>query len=327
MPDAWADLRLSRRGVVGRGDQRNWSAGSVGAGWVIVTAMANRHFGKVADVWKHLLLVEILAVDQPANYGETHVGSAGYQLVDDDERRFGVVRFLEVAAISPLLAKSSYRAHLEELVSGEDAICPGSPLLAMRQLGGSARYVCCDLDADSVADITRWAGRQGLGDRVEAIEVADGMATVTARFLGGDATTDALVHIDPYDPHARQPGGPPALDVAPQLADGGVAVVYWYGYDVPTDRAWPVEWLRRAAPGVSWWCSDMLVATADGTTRDGGQLGLATTPGTGFGIVAAHISDAARGRCERLARALADAYADTPLPDGTRGRLDHRIVS
>lgn len=53
----------------------------------MVTGMANRHFGKVADVWKHLPLVEILAVDQPNQYGETHAGSAGYRLVDDSERQ------------------------------------------------------------------------------------------------------------------------------------------------------------------------------------------------------------------------------------------------
>jgi hypothetical protein len=293
----------------------------------MVTGMANRHFGKVADVWKHLPLVEILAVDQPTKYGETHAGSAGYRLVDDSERRFGVMRFLNASAESPQLAECRYRAHLDDLVSGDGdmVVCPGSPLLAMRELGRSARYVCCDLDADSVADINRWAARLGLGDRVDAV-AADGMATIATQFLGANAMSQALVHIDPYDPFARQPGAPSALDLAAQLASAGVKVVYWYGYDTPTDRGWAVAWLRRAATGVSWWCSDMLVTTADGATAIDGHLGSATTPGTGFGIVAAHISETARCRCERLGDALADAYAGATLPDGTPGGLDHRFA-
>ena len=50
--------------------------------------MANQHFGKFADVWKHLLLVEVLAREQPARYAETHAGSGAYRWIDDAERRF-----------------------------------------------------------------------------------------------------------------------------------------------------------------------------------------------------------------------------------------------
>lgn len=290
--------------------------------------MANRHFGKVADVCKHLPLVEILAVDQPTAYAETHAGSAGYRLVDDGERRFGVLHFLTASAASPPLVGCRYRAHLADLVSGDDdtVVYPGSPLLAMRELGRSARYVCCDLDPDSVADIARWAASLGLGDRVDAV-AADGMATIATRFLrGNNVTSEALVHIDPYDPYAHQLGGRSALDIAAQLASAGVKVVYWYGYDAPADRAWALASLRRAATGVSWWCSDMLVTAADGTTATDGHLGSATTPGTGFGFVTANVSDTARTQCARLGDALADVYAGATLPDGTTGGLDHSLA-
>lgn len=78
--------------------------------------MVNRHFGKAADVWKHLALAELLAAERPTVYGETHAGSGGYVPVNDPEPRFGVLRFLAVAYGVPVLAGSRYRAQLRRLL-------------------------------------------------------------------------------------------------------------------------------------------------------------------------------------------------------------------
>lgn len=72
--------------------------------------MANRHFGNFADVWKHLVLCEVLSYDRPASYAETHAGSAANLIIDDTERRFGVLRFLEVAGAHEVLTRSSRAA-------------------------------------------------------------------------------------------------------------------------------------------------------------------------------------------------------------------------
>ncbi len=45
--------------------------------------MTNRHFGGFADLWKHLVLTEVLAAVKPQRYAETHAGSAAYPLLDD----------------------------------------------------------------------------------------------------------------------------------------------------------------------------------------------------------------------------------------------------
>lgn len=74
--------------------------------------MANRHFGKLADVWKHGVLVEVLGRESPSRYAETHAGSAAYPMVADDGRRFGVLRFLAKACEYPVLAGSRYRERL-----------------------------------------------------------------------------------------------------------------------------------------------------------------------------------------------------------------------
>jgi len=68
--------------------------------------MANHHFGKLADVWKHLVLDEVLAEMNPDRYAETHAGSATYPMVDDPERRFGVLGFLDGLASDDALART-----------------------------------------------------------------------------------------------------------------------------------------------------------------------------------------------------------------------------
>ena len=45
--------------------------------------MANPHFANLGDVWKHLLLTEVISWLQPGHYVETHAGSALYALADD----------------------------------------------------------------------------------------------------------------------------------------------------------------------------------------------------------------------------------------------------
>src|SRR2546422_7597359 len=42
----------------------------------------NHHFAELGDVWKHLPLAEVLRVNPPRLYWETHAGSASYLLTE-----------------------------------------------------------------------------------------------------------------------------------------------------------------------------------------------------------------------------------------------------
>jgi 23S rRNA A2030 N6-methylase RlmJ len=291
--------------------------------------VANRHFGKLGDVWKHLPLCEVLAHERPSLYAETHAGSAAYELTDDAERRYGVYRIRAAA-----LSGSRYAAHLAWALDGtldarepaeeRSGVIPGSPLLAMLELGASSRYLLCDKDPDSTKDLTRWASRLDLHGRVEAV-TGDGMAAVAEKVLDDRAVAaSTVVHVDPYDPDAREPGSLSALELTARLITAGVRVVYWYGFDAPAERAWALDALHQAS-GAALWCGDMGVTAADGTARDDGDLGRATTPGTGCGVVLANVGGATLDRCAALGSALARAYDGAPLPDGRPGRLDLRI--
>lgn len=125
--------------------------------------MANRHFGKFADVWKHLPLVEVLAREAPDRYAETHAGSAVYGMVDDAERRFGVRHFIALAPSQPELVRSRYAELIGPFLERPDPAYPGSATLAMSVLGTGVDYLFCDLDGTSADDLRDWAARLRAG--------------------------------------------------------------------------------------------------------------------------------------------------------------------
>jgi len=275
--------------------------------------MANRHFGNIADVWKHAALVEVLEREPPGWYAETHAGSGAYVVVRDGERNFGILRFLEVAPRFPVLARSRYRGIAASYVESDRGLYPGSALLAMTMLGDASSYLLCDLDRESITDLRRWSRELGLHN-CEVAE-ADGMAVVAA-WLDGEARGPGLVHIDPFDPYARGPGGYSALELAARVADGGARFVYWYGYDEPDAQGWAHKQLA-ALTRAQLWCGE--VTLTDGSDSPG-DIGRATTPCT-FGIILANVQAGTAGACAALGKALRDAYADAVLPDGGPGKL------
>jgi 23S rRNA A2030 N6-methylase RlmJ len=280
--------------------------------------MANRHFGKLADVWKHAALAEVLDREPPQRYAETHAGSGAYPIVHDVERQFGILRFLDVAPAAEVLARSSYRGVAASWLTGR-GLYPGSALMAMTMLGDASSYLLCELDPGSAADLRRWARELSL----HGCEVAqaDGMAAVAA-WLDRDAGSPGLVHVDPFDPDARGPGGYSALELAARVASSGTPLVYWYGYDHASAEAWAYARLS-AATRTPLWCGDVMVTGTTSTTSD---LGRATTAGTGFGVILANVSAGTVSACAAVGNALADAYAGVLLPDGTRGSLRFRTL-
>jgi 23S rRNA A2030 N6-methylase RlmJ len=293
--------------------------------------MANRHFGKIADVWKHAALMEAIGRVAPGRYAETHAGSAAYPMVRDSERVFGILRFLEVAPHHPALARSRYLAVVTPYVRpgqaghgrGATGTYPGSALLAMTALGNGCSYLFCDLDPHSAAGLRHRAA--GLGLHRWQVAEADGMLTVRAWLDGagsespGPGLGAAMVHIDPFDPYARAPGGLSALEFAGHLATSGTGLVYWYGCDEPGEHAWAYRELcdLTSAP---LWCGDIMVTDTGGGGCPG-DLGLATTPGTGFGVVLANLPPDVLTACTAVGGELAGAYTDVALPGGTRGSL------
>jgi len=109
----------------------------------------NNHFAELGDVWKHLPLAEILRINPPRQYWETHAGSASYALTESPSRLHGALRFLSCAPCDPDLRDCAY---LRDLRSSP-GVYPGSPALALQALGQSAIYLFCDVDPESAASL------------------------------------------------------------------------------------------------------------------------------------------------------------------------------
>lgn len=276
--------------------------------------MANHHFGKFADVWKHLVVNAALEGAAPKRYAETHAGSAAYPMVNDPERQYGVLGFLR-GSKPPALEAAGFTRVVSEFASRAPGLYPGSALQAMSLLGNDASYLLCDVDPESARDLRSWAERLGLAacDVVER----DGMAAVREWLA---STVRTVVHIDPFDPFAHAEGMPSAVDLAGEVAQAGHGLVYWYGYSVPSRRAWAVEEIRSRTDAALWW-GDFLVTGSDGTVRDDGDLGRATSAGTGCGVVVANLSPEVLSRCAALAHDVSTLYDGTRLPSGSLGRL------
>jgi 23S rRNA (adenine2030-N6)-methyltransferase len=287
----------------------------------------NRYYGNIGDVWKHLVLTELLALEPPRRYWETHAGSASYPLTHSPDRDYGVYRFLEQSDRVPELAGSCYRAELRRLSGngGAPSKYPGSALLAMRVLGDGAEYLLCDLDPESTASLRAAGNELGLAEQ-ELVREADGMTTVLeeARRLKGDPA-EVIVTIDPFEPFVVA-GGASALEVAAGLIESGFKVVYWYGYDAPEQRAYPVGMLPEYAreTGATVWCGDLMIAAARGHSEQEVEklLAGAEGPGAGCGIVCGNFLQATSERCAQLGEGLAKAWQDAKLPNGSPGALE-----
>jgi 23S rRNA A2030 N6-methylase RlmJ len=275
--------------------------------------MANRHFGNIGDVWKHVVLAEVLEREPPAWYAETHAGSGAYAVVHSGGREYGFLHFLEVAPRFPVLARSPYCAIASSYVKSDRRLYPGSALLAMTVLGDTTSYLLCDLDRDSVIDLRRWSRELDLHN-CEVVE-ADGMAAVAAR-LDSETHRPGLVHIDPFDRDARAPGSYSALQLAARVADSGTGLVYWYGYDEPGTQGLAHKQLA-ALTRAPLWCGEVTVTGANDSLADRDHSATLRT----FGIILANVQEGTAGACAALGNALARAYDDAVLPDGARGNL------
>jgi hypothetical protein len=87
------------------------------------------------------------------------------------------------------------------------------------------------------------------------------MAVVAAR-LDGDTDRPGLVHIDPFDRHARAPGGYSALELAARVADSGTGLVYWYGYEQHGAQGEAHKQLA-ALTTAPLWCGEVTVTGAN----------------------------------------------------------------
>jgi 23S rRNA A2030 N6-methylase RlmJ len=260
--------------------------------------MANPHFANLGDVWKHLLLTEVISWLRPQLYVETHAGSATYRLVDDVERGLGAEMFLSASSEIEPLRGSPYRRHILEFARGAEPSYPGSPLLAMMLLGRACRYVFCDTDPASVADLQAARERCGLRDEVRVVH-GDGLAETTALLQAHAIGAASLVHVDPFDFHTAAPGVVSALELVTCLAAASIPTFAWYGLTAASAAHELFHEVTIAAPAARAWCAEL---------RLGGRQAKVAGIGSGCGVLFAAADLAPAGSMRRAADAYVRAF-------------------
>lgn len=277
--------------------------------------MANPHFGKIGDVWKHLVLGDLLDRLRPRRSWETHAGSGTYPLDRSWEREYGVLTMLREAPRAPAIDASRYAWLVRTLPPGDDEQprYPGSARLAMEVLGDTATYLLCDLDPGSVADLKRSARELDLADVVR-VERADGLATIwsEAQGIAPEAAASTFVLIDPFDEGERSADGMDALDLFASLTAAGFPTALWHGYDEAEDR--DAIRSRVAVGGSPTHSLDIDTAFFRGETT--------LNPGVGgSAMFLANVPSDDVAHVERLGKQLAACYDEVLMPDGSPGSL------
>jgi 23S rRNA A2030 N6-methylase RlmJ len=289
--------------------------------------MANTHYAEIGDIWKHLPLAEILAIERPRRYWESHAGSACYPLTPSLGRDYGAGYFVQRAPDAPTLRDSAFWSVLRPLAYNA-GLYPGSPLIAMSLLGaGVDSYLFCDTDAASLHTIQDSSRQLGLpADRLRCVQ-GDGVGTLyqTAAQLPGALALEAFAHIDPYRPFEQTAAGLTSLELFGELSARGVKAMLWYGYDSPATRSRCEDQLRSGLAALrpnpsSLWCGEINLAAMH-------DPGFTVNPGVqGCGVLLSNVSARTMAACTRLGEALAEIYRSAIFPDGRSGALDFAVV-
>jgi 23S rRNA (adenine2030-N6)-methyltransferase len=142
------------------------------------------HAGNFADVFKHALLVRLLAAvaakEKPFCYLDTHAGIGRYDLAHPwaqkkAEFRDGIGRLWERGDVPALLAPYLDAVRAEN-PDGKLRFYPGSPLIARRCLRRGDRMVLSELNKTDVAELGALFAR----DRQVTVHLMDGYQALKA---------------------------------------------------------------------------------------------------------------------------------------------------
>lgn len=294
------------------------------------SAMANRHFGNLADVFKHVALGEALAVLRPGEYWESHAGAAFYRegAGAPPERAHGVHTFARLAAGNLGLRQSHYYKVLAGGLGGNPPVIPGSPRIACALMGQNVRRMLfCDVEAESLQTIVSPENKVAGGVPREKIEcVQDDGVTVlrgAGMLLPEQWLGSTLAFLDPYEMAEQTDAGISPLELFCELGGRGIVTLLFYGFESDGERVKKHEQMGAAL--------EKARLLGHGTRRFEGSLKMAPAAGGekltqwGFGMLVA------RGRLEmfeamdRQLKALETAYQGTELSAGVSG--EWRYVS
>ena len=184
------------------------------------------HYGKQADVFKHLVLCEVLKNEMPTVYVDTNSASAVYQLEHTPEQDYGIYHFLRNSSVNDKLEDSLYYRLESDAV--QKGCYYGSPALAMKVLRANAdTYHFFDLESKSLENVKAFAEVEHLANRI-VIRNCD--STKGGMDLLPTLPKETFLHIDPYEINVKGIGGYTYFDIFVQATQLGMKCLLWYGF-------------------------------------------------------------------------------------------------
>lgn len=191
------------------------------------------HFGKPADVWKHINICEIIKYEKPRIYIETNSACADYALNHTPEQLYGIYYFLREASVVKDLSSSSY-FNIEYSAMKQERYL-GSPGLAMTILKGAVnKFVFYDIEYLVLENILDFADNNKLSDKVEVV-CQDSIIGMTERL--SELSDSAFIHIDPYNIDKLSTNGNDYLDIFVKASEKGAKCFLWYGFNTLDEKS------------------------------------------------------------------------------------------
>jgi 23S rRNA (adenine2030-N6)-methyltransferase len=279
--------------------------------------MPYNHSGEIGDIWKHLPLCDILAIEKPRRYIETNSAFPSYILPNKSRLDYGVHRFMENAETRPPLAESIYYRILQSFQENPLTHYLGSPGLAMTILRDMAhRYIFCDLESDPLGQIRSFSDALGIGANVETIH---GDSIDFGLQIIPDLTEDDFIFLDPYKPWDHNGAGYSYCDLFIALAKANRRCVLWYGYDTLVGKAQIASFPKQALTQIE--CQRHRLKSVDVSLKLLEADKVPFNPGVpGCGILIANLSELSAERLSLYGDELVAIYKDAKY-EGFDGEL------
>lgn len=276
------------------------------------------HYGKPADVWKHLALCTILKEEHPVTYVETNSACAEYILKGTAEQQYGIYSFIEGAANNHDLLNSPY--YKLEYTAVKQGKYIGSPGLAMSTLDGIAeRFIFFDIQATPLENISAFAGEHQLSDKVTTIR-QDSITGVSD--LLSTLPLSTFIHIDPYAIDQVSTNGYDYMDVFVKASAKGLKCFLWYGFNTLNEKSYLNNFISGKlpdSPDTDFFCSELImdIIRPDSIPCNPGILG--------SGLLTSNLSETSVLAIRNYARALTKMYS-TVMYNGFKGNMYNEEV-
>lgn len=259
------------------------------------------HYGKQADVFKHLVLCETLKNEMPTVYIDTNSANAVYTLDHTPEQDYGIYHFLQNASLNRKLKDSLY-CKLESDAVLKDRYY-GSPALAMKVIGGYAdKYYFFDLESKALKNVKSFAESEHLDNRIvtKNCDSTKGVIDLLPTLPKG-----TFLHIDPYEIDVKGMNGHTFLDVFIQATQSGMKCLLWYGFMTLDDMLRLDSYIatclqKEDIQNITGSKLIMNTIKKDSITRNPGI--------SGSGLLASNLSDKSKVQLFDFTRLLVEVY-------------------